>query len=113
MHEFGLMEVILEKVQENADREGAQHVHHITLRVGHLSGVVPEALTFAFDILKEGTIAANSDLLIQEVPTYCYCSGCQHMFYPDQWIYRCPSCHRISSDIRQGKELELESMEVS
>jgi hypothetical protein len=39
-----------------AQQQGASHIHRLTLRVGQLSGVIPEALRFAFEIVVQGTI---------------------------------------------------------
>ena len=48
MHEVGLMQDALGLALEEARRQGASRVHQLTLRVGRLAGVEPEALAFAF-----------------------------------------------------------------
>ena len=40
----------------------------IRLRIGALSGVVPEALEFAFEALRPGTLAEKAELAIESVP---------------------------------------------
>ena len=57
MHEVGVMQSALEIALEQAGRQGASRIDCIALRVGMLSGVVPEALEFAFDVVARGTIA--------------------------------------------------------
>ena len=59
MHEVGVMQSALEIALEQAGRQGASRIDCIALRVGPLSGVVPEALEFAFDVVARGTIAAG------------------------------------------------------
>lgn len=113
MHEVGIMEQLLTIATEHAQREGASRIHLIKATVGDLSGVVPEALAFAFDVTAKGTIAESAKFEIERVPAQCYCSTCQQLFQPQDWIHECPHCHEISDDIRQGKELELVSLEVS
>lgn len=113
MHEVGIMEQLLAIAIEHASSKGASRIHVITMRVGDLSGVVPEALTFAFDVTAKGTIAESAKFEIERVPAQCYCSVCQQRFQPSDWIYECPYCHEISHDIRQGKELELVSLEIA
>jgi hydrogenase nickel incorporation protein HypA/HybF len=113
MHEVGLMENALAIALNYATRERASHIHQIALRVGDLSGVEPDALRFAFDVVTQGTIAERARLKIETCPTVCYCNHCQREFRPTELGYECPICHTWNSSILQGKELELASLEVS
>jgi hydrogenase nickel incorporation protein HypA/HybF len=113
MHEVGLMENALAIALDYATREQATRIHEIALRVGMLSGVEPDALRFAFDVVTQGTIAEKAQLRIETCPTVCYCPHCQAEFHPTDWGYDCPICQVWSLSIVQGKELELASLEVS
>ena len=113
MHEVSLLENTLELAVGYAQQQGASHIHRLTLRVGALSGVIPEALRFAFEIVVQGTMAAQAELVIEMLPAICYCADCDQDFQPTDYIYECPRCHQLSSQIRQGRDLELISLEVS
>ncbi|NJN20423.1 MAG: hydrogenase maturation nickel metallochaperone HypA [Leptolyngbya sp. RL_3_1] len=113
MHEVSLMESTLEIAVRSAQQQGASRIHQLTLRVGQLSGVIPEALEFAFEVVRQGTLADQAKMVIESVPALCHCGHCDRDFQPDDYIYDCPSCHQLCSDLRQGKELELVSLEVS
>jgi hydrogenase nickel incorporation protein HypA/HybF len=113
MHEVSLLENAMELALSCAQQQGATQIHRLTLRVGELSGVIPEALQFAFDIVVQGTIAEKSQLSIETIPAICYCSTCQQDFQPTDWIYECPTCHELSAKLLQGRDLELVSLEVS
>ncbi|MCG9889524.1 MAG: hydrogenase maturation nickel metallochaperone HypA [Thermosynechococcaceae cyanobacterium MS004] len=113
MHEVGLMENALAIALDYATRERAISIHQIALRVGDLSGVEPDALRFAFDVVTQGTIAEQAQLIIETFPTLCYCNVCQIEFRPMELGYECPTCQTWSTSILQGKELELASLEVS
>ncbi|MBZ8181091.1 hydrogenase maturation nickel metallochaperone HypA [Oscillatoria salina] len=113
MHEVSLMENTLELVLNYAQKEGAKEIHWIKLKVGALSGVIPEALAFAFDVVIQGTIAQNAHLEIETVPVIVHCEKCQLDFTPSDFIYDCPRCQQLCYEIRQGKELELVSMEIA
>jgi hydrogenase nickel incorporation protein HypA/HybF len=113
MHEVGLMENALAIALDLAIREQATRIHQIALRVGDLSGVEPDALRFAFDVVTQGTIAEEAQLKIESCPTLCYCDRCQAKFQPLEMGYECPICQTWSTSILQGKELELASLEVS
>ena len=113
MHEFSIMESALELAGKNTRDAGATQIHRLVLRVGKLSGVVPEALRFAFDALKPGSLAAAAELQIEEVPTVCWCADCAAEFEAADLKYECPRCHQPSGDLRRGKEMELASLEIS
>lgn len=96
-----------------AAEEGAQRIHRLTMRIGPLSGVVPEALEFAFDVLAQGTIAEGAKLEVERVPIRCYCPTCRLEFQPEDFLYECPRCHDSRVEVHAGRELELASLEVS
>jgi hydrogenase nickel incorporation protein HypA/HybF len=113
MHEFSLMESALETAAQKTRAAGATQIHRLKLRVGKLSGVVPEALSSAFTALRPQTMAAGAELEIEEVPAVCWCADCAAEFEAADWKYECPRCHQPSGDLRRGKELELASLEIS
>jgi len=83
------------------------------MRVGALSGAVPEALRFAFDAVTRGTMAEGAGLEIDEVSAVCHCASCRLEFPASDLFCECPRCNRPSAEIRRGRELELTSLEVS
>jgi hydrogenase nickel incorporation protein HypA/HybF len=113
MHEFSIMQSALELAAEKARAAGATRIHRVKLRIGRLSGVVPEALQFAFDALKTGSPAAEAELEIEAVPAVCWCPGCAAEFETADLTYRCPRCHQPSGDLRRGTEMELAALEIS
>jgi hydrogenase nickel incorporation protein HypA/HybF len=113
VHEAGLAQTALEIASERARERGATRIHRLVLRVGDLSGVVPDALRFALEALSAGTSAEGAEFEIEVVPVECHCPTCDRPFRPTDVIYTCPDCGAKSSDVRQGHELVLHSMEVS
>jgi len=113
MHEVSIIQSMLDLAFDRALSQGANHIHQLSLRVGAISGVVPEALQFAFDSCTVGTIASDAKLEIEWVKAICYCPQCHAEFTPDDWVYVCPRCEHLTHEIRQGRELQLVSLEVS
>lgn len=113
MHEVSIMEQTLDLAIHHAQRQGATQIHHITLRIGQMSGVVPEALFFAFDVVTAGTMAHQAQLSIERVPVQCHCDRCDRAFIPDDVIYQCPHCGHITHRATQGTEIELANLEIS
>jgi hydrogenase nickel incorporation protein HypA/HybF len=112
MHEVSIMESTLEIALKNATSQGATKINHFKMRIGELSSIVPEALHFAFDVVTQNTIAQGATLEIETVPVKCYCSNCDLKFTPKNWFYECPQCEKLVSEILQGKEIELTSLEI-
>ncbi len=106
------MQCALDQVLREARRAGAVRVHQIRLRVGVLSGVVPEALQFAFEALTAGTPAEGATLAIDDVPARFWCAPCGREFASANLYSECPDCGTPSNELRAGRELELNSMEV-
>lgn len=112
MHEVGIMQSTLDIAEQQALAAGATIIHEIRLRVGQMSGVVPEALEHAFAVLKEGGMAENARLVIDYVPAVCWCSECQREFESSGMFCICSDCGTPSGEVRKGRELEIVSLEV-
>ncbi|HYD58154.1 MAG TPA: hydrogenase maturation nickel metallochaperone HypA [Burkholderiales bacterium] len=63
MHELGISRNIVAIAGEAA---AGRPIRRITLEIGRLSGVMPHALEFCFDLAAEGTPAARAVLEIRE-----------------------------------------------
>lgn len=111
MHEIGIIQEIL-TIATDAIQEKGSEIKQITINIGKISGVVCEALEFAFDVIKKDTIAKNAILKIELLPVICSCHYCQKEFQPDEWFFECPICHQLSHAIIQGKEIDIVSIEI-
>lgn len=112
MHELSIMQAAMTLALKRAEEAQASRVHLIHLRVGQLSGVVPDALQFAFEALSSGTLAEGAQLTIEDVPARFWCAACDREFLASEMIAECPECHGLSADLRSGRELEIASMEI-
>ncbi|MFE0916477.1 hydrogenase maturation nickel metallochaperone HypA [Streptomyces nigra] len=112
MHELSIATAIIERAGELARADGTDTVSAVTVRVGELAGVVPDALDFAFEVARDGTAFASARLVVEQVPAQAWCGECAEEFAvgmpPFFW---CPRCDRPSSDLRSGRELEITGIE--
>src|ERR1041384_443798 len=106
------MDTALTVALDQARKAGASRVLVVRLRIGALSGVVPEALEFAFEALRPDTMADGAQLAIERVPARFWCGACNHEFQSDTMYPDCPDCQRPSGDLRAGREMELASLEI-
>jgi hydrogenase nickel incorporation protein HypA/HybF len=113
MHELSIAVRVLEMVEQEVAAAGGGQVEEIVLRVGTLSGVSVAALAFAFEQAREQTIAATATLSITELPVQVFCTACEVVAeLPLVPPLACPTCGRPTGDLRQGQELELESIRL-
>jgi hydrogenase nickel incorporation protein HypA/HybF len=103
----------LELAGEQLQKTGCTQIHRIRLRVGLLSGVMPEALRFAFDVLKVGTSAENAALEIERTPGLFSCPACRLDLRLDSIQFLCSECGGLLTLREGGANLELAQMEIS
>src|ERR1019366_5767145 len=113
MHELSIANSLVELASQSAIGAGASRVLEVRIRLGALSGVVREALEFSYEIAVAGTLLEGSKLVVRELPVHIYCPVCcEEMELPSIQSFCCPACGTPSGDVRQGRELEIESIEV-
>jgi hydrogenase nickel incorporation protein HypA/HybF len=108
MHELAIAESLVEAVQA---RTGGQTVRSVRLQVGRLSGVVPEALMFAFELAAQGTALEGARLVIDEPAGRLHCRTCQVDQGTADLILLC-TCGSADVEVTAGRELALLSVEV-
>jgi hydrogenase nickel incorporation protein HypA/HybF len=112
MHELSIVSALFSTVLESAGKHQAREITMVKIKVGRLSGVVPELLVSAFDMYKQGTIAEHAVLQIDLLPFRVRCRACGAETERDEFIFDCPSCRAVDLEILQGTELFLEKIEV-
>jgi hydrogenase nickel incorporation protein HypA/HybF len=112
MHELSIMTEALRMAVDAAQAAGATRVRKLRLRIGSLSGVVPDALRFAFDVVCHGTMAEGATLEIEAVPAVCWCATCAAEFECVDFFNECPRCHNVSGELQHGRELDIAAVET-
>ncbi len=114
MHELSLAHGIVDQAAAAAEDAQAERVIAVHLRIGRLAGVEPGALVFAYDIASKGTRLEGSRLEIRDVPLVVWCAHClREVELPGVQSLRCPTCQTACGEIRRGRELEIESLEIA
>ena len=113
MHELSIALSIVDGVLEELDRQSGQ-VEAVHLRLGRMSGVDKDALSFSYGVACEGTALANSRLLIEDVDVTIFCPACG-MERPTRSfpLLTCADCGAAGGRLLRGEELEITAMEMS
>ena len=106
MHELSITRNIVAIVSERAN--GAK-VTRVTLEVGKLSAVIPEAIRFCFDVVAQGTVLEGARLEVIEVPGRGRCRVCGLDVELRQLVERC-ACGSSDLDRLTGEELTIKQM---
>ena len=116
MHEMAVAENLLELALKEARSRGCDRLLTLTVQYGQISGIMPDALRLAFQILVSDTAHAAAELILEELPLRLRCPFCQHRFEPggDGGIFQpCPNCGEdFAQIVEQGRELLLASIEA-
>jgi len=113
MHELSIVASVVDQVTETLAAYPGARVEEVRLRVGALASVVVESLEFCWGIATEGTALERSRLIVRTVPVVMHCEPCgADVKLEGVQSFRCPRCGEPVSDLRQGRELEIESIEI-
>jgi hydrogenase nickel incorporation protein HypA/HybF len=106
MHELSLTRHIVAIVSERAN--GAK-VTQVTLEIGKLSAVLPDAIRFCFDVVAKGTLLEGARLEVIEIPGRGRCRDCGRDVHLHHLIERC-TCGSSDLERMAGEELTITQM---
>lgn len=109
MHELSIAESVLDIIKKQVK----DRVTAVRLRIGELSGVVPEALEFSFQSASMGTLAEGAALVIERVPLTARCGDCDEVFKINDYCFACAKCGGGNFKLITGRELQIEEIEVA
>ena len=118
MHEMSLAEGVLGVVEDTlaaqspaAGREDV--VRAVRLEIGRLAAVELEALRFAFDVVKRGTVADGAVLEVIDLPGAAWCMRCCATVPVAQRGDGCPACGSYQLQVTAGDELRVKDIELA
>ena len=113
MHELSIARSVVEVAVETVRGAGATKATAVRVRIGALAGVAPEALAFCYEVVARGTPLEGSRLGVEVVSVVLHCPTCDaDATVADVCRLVCPACGTPTADVRGGRELEVESVEV-
>jgi len=112
MHELSIANSILEAVRAEAARRPDARFLKVGVRVGELSGVEPEALSFSFQALVKDSDLEPLTLEIERRPRCQCCPACGRVFRVHDYDITCPDCGEGRTRCISGHELEMIYLEL-
>lgn len=108
MHELSITQNVVDMIGERI----AARVTGVRLAIGPLSGIVPDAVRFCFDLVCSGTRLDGAWLEIVEPAALARCRACGTEFEPAGQIPLC-SCGSPGAEILAGQDLRIVAVEVA
>jgi hydrogenase nickel incorporation protein HypA/HybF len=112
LHEVGIASSILETLVVEARRRPDSQIIAVGLRIGELSNIDKDALSFAFNALTRNTAWQNLKIEIEWRPRRQKCLACSEEFSVKDYQLDCPNCGETSTACISGLELDIAYMEV-
>lgn len=110
MHEWSIVQSLLERTEAEARKRNATGVHRLRVQIGELSGVEIDLLKRAYDTFRDRTLCAHAELEIERVPAHWRCPKCGR---PPVGLapLHCVDCE-VPMKLTQGDEIVLEQIEM-
>ena len=112
MHELGIAHSILQRASEVSLCHGGARVMKVAVRIGELSGVDPDALSFGFEALTKETPFQGVALEIDFRKRKQRCTACGREFETDVMLTACPDCEALETVCIAGDELDIIFIEL-
>jgi hydrogenase nickel incorporation protein HypA/HybF len=108
VHELSITQGVVEAITA---RMGDAPVVRVRLEVGKLSGLVPDAVRFCFEMVASGTTCAGATLEIDEPTGSARCRTCGADFATAEVLPLC-ACGSADVAVLGGTELRIKEVEV-
>ena len=112
MHELSIAESILDAVGKELVNHPGARPKRIGLRIGELSAVDVDSLTFCFEAVLVETEWEGLQLDIRVCPQRGLCKDCGKEFAVVDYNLQCPECAGGNTKVTGGDELDFDYLEV-
>lgn len=118
MHEFAVtqkvVEIALDIARDAAPDHAPARITAVRVRVGNLTGIAEESMRFYFEAITPGSLAEGAELAVVKDAAVATCRACA-------WSGEvappldpaCPRCGQWALDVMGGRDLLVESIELS
>ena len=112
MHELAVTKGLLKICLEEGEKHKIEKINKINIKVGELTDLVPDCISYYFNIVARGTIAENTEINVEKIQVEIECNECSYEGKLEKNSYVCPICNGNKYEIIKGREFYLDTMEV-
>lgn len=110
MHELAVGQAIADAALRRAD---GHRIERVDVRIGHFRQIVPDSLTFSWQLLTDGTDLDGCALAIEQVPAVIACRSCAAETVLAAPILLCSGCGSSDVELVSGEEFAIVSLDRS
>lgn len=112
MHEMGIaLQIVKIAVDSIPPDMVACKVTAVNVEIGTLSAIVPDNLSFCFEIASKDTPCANAALVIKKIPAVMKCDDCSFEWDIEEHAFDCTKCQ--SSNIKLIKNCDIDIISLN
>jgi hydrogenase nickel incorporation protein HypA/HybF len=112
MHEMSIAQSLVDILQDEMTKHHANVLRSVRLHIGQLSAIVPESLSFCFEVMTTGTPMEGAQLVMEIIPLRGACRKCERDFEIKDYVFICPHCGSPDIETIAGQDLSIVDMEV-
>ncbi len=112
MHEYSVVQALLEQIEGVAAENKATKVTKIITKIGVMSGIEAHLLEVAFNTFKEKTICDGAEFVMNIQPIVIQCQDCDEVSELEKIHYCCQKCKSINVEVIDGEDMFLMSLEM-
>lgn len=112
MHEYSIVQALLEQCEAHAKANDSTKVTKVVTKIGKLSGVEPHLLQTAFETFKEKTVCDGAEFIMNLQDLKLSCNVCQKESEQSEVRYQCAHCQSTDVSVIDGEEMYLMTLEM-
>jgi hydrogenase nickel incorporation protein HypA/HybF len=112
MHEMSIAHSLFDILREEMEKNNAKTLRSVKLKIGELSAIVPDSLSFCFEVMTKGTHMEGAELIMDIIPLEGMCRSCGESFEIKDYVFKCPHCAGTQIETLSGQDLSIVEMVV-
>ncbi len=112
MHEMSIAQSLIDIARNEMEKHGVTVLKSVRVQIGQLSAIVPDSLSFCFNVMTSGTDLEGAELIMEIIPLRGACRTCKREFEIKDYAFLCPDCGSTEIDAVSGQELSIVDLEV-
>jgi len=113
MHEMSIAQSLVDILKEEMVKNNARVLKSVRLNVGQMSAVVPDSLSFCFEVITKETELEGAELVMEVIPLEGLCKECKETFEIKDYAFQCPHCGSKEIETIAGQDLAIVEIEVN
>jgi hydrogenase nickel incorporation protein HypA/HybF len=103
---------LIEVLRDEMTKHRVKTLRSVRLDIGQMSAIVPEALSFCFQVITDGTELEGVKLIMDISPLMGNCQVCDKEFEIKDYTFLCPTCGSTKIDTIGGQGMSVVEMDA-